>query len=322
MAALPEAGLPELVELSRLRVEHFQRLLEEEIARWRELLDWDFRPSADLVRRFVRMKALNGWGLVEGGELIGYSYYVCEETKGLIGDLYLLRGRRAVELESLLLQAVLDSLFATPLIERVEAQLMMLPSPFEGLIPRSRWVRTYARNFMVADLEACGQLPPGPAAAEIRFERYTERFQDPAAELIADAYRGHIDSEINDQYRSVSGARRFLSNIVHYPGCGSFFRPASLVAIDPERGNLVGLSLASLVAERAGHITQICTAPEVRGRGVGYELLRRSMSLLARAGCRTVSLTVTASNREAVRLYERTGFRTQHAFSAYVWTKL
>ncbi len=321
MAALPEAGLPELVELRRLRVEHFQPLLEEETARWRELFDWDFRPSADLVRRFVRMKALHGWGLLEGGQLIGYSYYVCEEAKGLIGDLYVLRHRQAVELENLLLEAVLDSLFATPPIRRVEAQLMMLPSPFERPVPRGGWLHRYARNFMVADLEAAGSLPPGPAAAKIRIERFTERFQEPAAELIAAAYRGHIDSEINDQYRSLSGARRFLSNIVHYPGCGSFFPPASLVAIDAADGRLVGLSLSSLVAAQVGHITQICTAPEVRGRGVGYELLRSSMAILARERCRKVSLTVTASNREAVRLYERTGFRTLRTFAAYVWTR-
>lgn len=322
MAALPDAGPPELVELRRLRVEHFQPLLEEETARWREWLDWDFRPSADLVRRFVRMKALNGWGLVEGGELIGYSYYVCEEAKGLIGDLYVLRRRQAVELENLLLEAALDSLFATPAIRRVEAQLMMLSVPFDRPVPRRRWLRAYARNFMVADLEGCDRLPPGPAADKVRIERFSERFHEAAAELIAEAYRGHIDSEINDQYRSVSGASRFLSNIVHYPGCGSFFPPASLVAVDPGSGKLVGLSLSSLVAARVGHVTQICTAPQVRGQGVGYELLRRSMAMLARERCRKVSLTVTATNHEAIRLYERTGFRTLRTFAAYVWSKI
>lgn len=321
MAALPEAGLPELVELRRLRVEHFQPLLEEESARWRELFDWDFRPSADLVRRFVRMRALHGWGLIESGQLIGYAYYVCEEAKGLVGDLYMLRRRQAVELENLLLEAVLDSLFATPPIRRVEAQLMMLPSAFDRPVPRSDWLRRYARNFMVADLRAADSLPPGPAAGKIRIERFTEAFQEAAAQLIADAYRGHIDSEINDQYRSLGEARRFLSNVVHYPGCGSFFPPASLVAIDPASGRLVGLSLSSLVAAQVGHITQICTAPEVRGQGVGYELLRRSMAILARERCRKVSLTVTASNHEAVRLYERTGFRTLRTFAAYVWTR-
>jgi ribosomal protein S18 acetylase RimI-like enzyme len=32
-----------------------------------------------------------------------------------------------------------------------------------------------------------------------------------------------------------------------------------------------------------------------------------------------VSLTVTSSNREAIALYERTGFTVAHRFFAYVW---
>ena len=66
----------------------------------------------------------------------------------------------------------------------------------------------------------------------------------------------------------MSGARRFLYNIVQYPGCGSFFRPASLVALERDTGELAGLSLASVVAPEVGHITQICVAPSHRGERV------------------------------------------------------
>ena len=143
--------------------------------------------------------------------------------------------------------------------------------------------------------------------------------QERAARLIADAYAGHIDSNINDQYRSVAGARRFLLNIVQYPGCGAFFQPGSFLALESDSGELVGMSLASLVASNVGHITQICVLPRARGQGIGYELLRRSMDGLAARGCRKVSLTVTADNTEAVSLYERLGFSIAHSFAAYVW---
>jgi ribosomal protein S18 acetylase RimI-like enzyme len=73
------------------------------------------------------------------------------------------------------------------------------------------------------------------------------------------------------------------------------------------------------VGPYAGHITQICVAPEVRGTGLGYEVLRRSLMTLQEHGCRKVSLTVTAANREAVDLYERMGFRTTRKFHAFVW---
>jgi ribosomal protein S18 acetylase RimI-like enzyme len=84
-------------------------------------------------------------------------------------------------------------------------------------------------------------------------------------------------------------------------------------------GKLCGLSLCSMVARETGHITQICTAPSHRGSGLGYELLRQSLSGLRKAGCRSATLTVTSDNREAVSLYERVGFRTIRVFRAHVW---
>jgi ribosomal protein S18 acetylase RimI-like enzyme len=153
----------------------------------------------------------------------------------------------------------------------------------------------------------------------VTLDRWTERRQDDAAQLIAAAYRGHIDSEINDQYRSAEGARRFLFNIVQYPGCGTFYQPASWVALDHFSGRVQGISLTSMVAEGVGHVTQICTSPAVRGKGVGYELLRRSLASLAEGGAQRASLTVTTANVHAVELYERVGFETQRRFPAFVW---
>jgi ribosomal protein S18 acetylase RimI-like enzyme len=91
------------------------------------------------------------------------------------------------------------------------------------------------------------------------------------------------------------------------------------VAVHQTTGRLCGVSLTSLVSPEAGHVTQICVAPAVKGKGVGYELLRRSLRGLEAAGVKSVSLTVTSANREAVRLYERVGFRTVRQFSAIVW---
>jgi ribosomal protein S18 acetylase RimI-like enzyme len=150
-------------------------------------------------------------------------------------------------------------------------------------------------------------------------EKWSEHYQDRASQLIAAAYFGHIDSRINDQYRSPLGARRFLYNIVQYPGCGAFFRPASYAAFEAATGQLCGISLASLVAPNCGHITQICVSPSVRGTGMGHDLLCRSLTTLREMGCVSASLTVTAANEDAVSLYERMGFRTIRRFSAFVW---
>jgi ribosomal protein S18 acetylase RimI-like enzyme len=162
-------------------------------------------------------------------------------------------------------------------------------------------------------------LPERHPSQLVWFDSWSERKQDEAATLIATSYQGHIDSEINDQYRSPAGARRFLMNIVQFPGCGSFFQPASFVAIEPGSGRLTGICLASLVQADVGHVTQVCVSKAARGTGAGYELIRRSLESLARHGCRKVTLTVTASNTEAIALYERMGFRKTRNFAAYVW---
>jgi len=318
MSALLEAK-PLLVDLRQVRAEDLDPLLEEETGRWERELDWDFRPSADLVRRFVRMQALSGYVLAAGRQVVGYCYYVSEERKGLIGDLYVMDDWSRPELEAQLLTAVLRAMFATPQVKRVESQLMMLSGAVRERMPFREWLRPFTRNFMMADLKGARELPEGRAAAGTMFERWHEREHEQGARLIARAYQGHVDAEINDQYRNVSGARRFLTNIVQYPGCGSFFQQGSYVALDTVTGQLLGLSLASLVAFDVGHITQVCVDPAVRGTGVGYELMRHCMNALAESGCRKVSLTVTASNTGAIALYERLGFRTHRCFDAIVW---
>jgi ribosomal protein S18 acetylase RimI-like enzyme len=323
MAALAQhPPAPVLVDLRQLRAEHLDGLLAEEVEAWESRLTWDFRPSADLVRRFIRMQALNGYALMAGNRAVGYCYSVCEDRKGLIGDIFVSpQFRGDGENEEVLIAAVLRSLWATPGVHRVESQLIMLSDAGKRRLPLPAYMRTRTRNFMVAGVGIVPTLAPA-TSPRLLFEPWHERDQEQAARLIVRAYENHVDAEINDQYRSVSGARRFLNNIVQYPGCGSFFQPGSFVAQDAVTGKLIGLSLASLVAFDVGHITQICVDPEWAGRKVGFELIRRSLDALARNGSRRVSLTVTASNASAVKLYEGLGFRTATTFDAIVWEGL
>jgi ribosomal protein S18 acetylase RimI-like enzyme len=319
-----EIHRPSLVDLRHLRSEDLDPLLDEEVHAWRDLLDWDFGKSADLVRRFVDMRALNGFALIEDSETAGYAYYVQEEHKGLIGDLFLRRAYSSVDHEDQLLKSVLESLVRAPQITRIESQLMMTDRAGWRPMPMQRFMSSFERNFMMLDFDRVERdLAPrkslGPIGSRVYIDKWSEHYQDPAAQLIAAAYQGHVDSLINDQYRSVQGARRFLFNIVQYPGCGTFYKPASIAAFDRLSGRICGICLASLVMPRCGHITQICVAPWVRGAGVGYELLRQSLAMLREAGCHKTSLTVTASNQEAIKLYEDVGFVTIRKFFAYVW---
>jgi ribosomal protein S18 acetylase RimI-like enzyme len=195
---------------------------------------------------------------------------------------------------------------------------MMLGRDAARVLPAATHASAFERNFMRVETTGAN-LDEGQIRRPCYIEKWSSLYQDPAAQLVAAAYAGHIDGRINDQYRSVAGASRFLHNIMNYPGCGVFCPAASWAAFEAASGRLCGISLVSMVAPECGHITQICTSPAARGMGIGHQLLRQSLMTLRDMGCRSTSLTVTAANENAVKLYERVGFRTVRRFPAFVW---
>ena len=143
----------------------------------------------------------------------------------------------------------------------------------------------------------------------------------PAGRLIAEAYRNHPDSVINNQYRSVHGSQRFLHNIVRYAGCGIFSAPVSHVVVERYSRELVALVLGSRVSPQSGHITQVCVHPQYRRRGLARMLLSVAAYHFMRLGATEISLTVTESNSHAIELYLAEGYTRAHTFDAAVWQR-
>ena len=318
MAALRETLLYEIVELQHLGISDLDPLLSEEILAWESRFAWDFRPSADLLRRFLQMHSLYGYVVRLNRQVVGYSYFVTEARKGLIGDFYVREEHRNSTAETSLLAAVVQGLMRTSGIRRIESQLLLLSDGLQEL-PFADSLTRHDRYFMVIHREIAAKLLPTAPEVHVTFVPWTDRYHEETAHLVSAAYRGHVDSDINDQYRTIPGARQFLTNIIRYPGCGQFSPTASVVAIDDRTGRVCGVCLASLVSGQSGHVTQLCVLPALRGARLGYELLRQSLERLGQLGCTTTSLTVTCSNTGAIRLYESAGFRTQDTFPALVW---
>jgi len=153
----------------------------------------------------------------------------------------------------------------------------------------------------------------------IEVRRWTEQDYQHAASVITAAYRAHVDSEINDQYRTLSGSLRFLNNIIRFPGCGTFDPESSFVAVHKRTHTLVGVILCSRVRYDTGHVTQVCVIPDYRGFGIGKALLAASVRNLTQRKFAALSLTVTEANSPAVELYKRLGFDSKRVFDAFVW---
>jgi ribosomal protein S18 acetylase RimI-like enzyme len=313
------ARILQIVDLRHLRARDLDPLLLEQTIEWGLNLDWDFSKSADLLRKFADAPGLNGAALLDDGVVVGYGCTGLEERKGLVWDVYVRPGWRGGNAEPVLFRALRDGLIETSGVRRIESQLMLLERASAKALQRECSVQLFERILMTRG--AGISQPPGRASASMkfRFESWNDHHYEPAATVLLRAYAGHIDSQINDHYRTFPSAFRFLHDLVQVPGCAAFCPSASYIAFEAMTGEVAGISLASFIADDVGHITELCVMPHARGEGLGSELLRRSLATLRSAGAKRISLTVTAANEEAVRLYLQCGFRELRRFYAYVW---
>ena len=74
-----------------------------------------------------------------------------------------------------------------------------------------------------------------------------------------------------------------------------------------EDGQVIGYAVLSIAANEA-HVLNLCTAPEMQGRGHGRRLLRALMDLARGRGAQRVFLEVRPSNAPAIALYHDEGF--------------
>lgn len=311
----------EILDLRHFSASSLRPVLEEESRMWSERLQWDYRSSADLLLQYLDSRVLPGYVAVENGRICGYAFCVYEDHKAIIGDVFSLSDA-AADVESRLLSYLIDLLQHSPGIDRVECQLLLHPHGLHADIFREADFRLYRRLFMELDLTTFEPSPITPALPE-GFALYPWRESDfhAAGYLIADAYEGHLDSFINDQYRSVAGSLRFLHNIVRFPGCGLFDPASSRSLVRTSDGSLAGILLCSRVREDVGHITQVCVSKRQRKLGMGSRLIEECALNLRARGFRGLTLTVTEENANAVELYRRIGFVEKHSFDAMVWNR-
>jgi ribosomal protein S18 acetylase RimI-like enzyme len=314
-----EALAFEIVDIRQLIARDLNPLLREETTEWGRELDWDLSKSAELVRRLADARELGGVALLDRGEVAGYGYCGLAGHRGQIWDVYVRRGWRGGNAEAVLFRVLLDTLIGMPGVLRVESQLMLLGEASAKAIEPQCRVRLFERLLMMLDMNA--SLPPGKAAnsARFRIEPWCDEHQAAAATVLSLAHVGHIDSQMSDQYRTFAAANQFVGDLAQFPGCSAFCPAASYVAFDAATGQVAGISLASFVADDVAHVAELCVTPDARGAGLGYELLRQSAAALGDAGAKRISLTVTAANAEAIRLYTRCGFREIRRFHAFVW---
>jgi ribosomal protein S18 acetylase RimI-like enzyme len=311
----------EILDLRHFSASSLRPVLDEESRLWSERLRWDYRTSADLLLQYLDSRALPGYVALENGQICGYVFCVYEEHKSIIGDVFSLSSA-ASEVEGELLRHLIELLRNSPGIDRIECQLLLHPHGLHTEIFRQAGFKMFRRMFMELDLSSFEAASSWPALPEgMSLSTWRDSDFHPAGHLIADAYNGHLDSFINDQYRSVSGSLRFLHNIVRFPGCGIFDPSSSRSLVRTTDGSLAGVLLCSRVRDDIGHVTQVCVARNQRRLGLGMRLIEECARNLKERGFSGLTLTVTEENTNAVELYRRLGFIEKHSFDAMVWDR-
>jgi ribosomal protein S18 acetylase RimI-like enzyme len=311
----------EILDLRHFSSVDLRSLLEDETNAWSRLLCWDYSGSAEMILRYVDAKILPGYAAVDRGRVFGYSFFVYEGSKGVIGDLYVTNGNRLPDprqVEIRLLTHVIETLQQSPGIHRVEAQLLAHEANAVSRPFLETGFQRHPRLFMVLNLGKTGPVPISQHP-EVEIRPWAEADYQPSAAVITASYRGHVDALINDQYHTLSGSLRFLNNIVRFPGCGVFDPESSFVALERRSKSIVGLILCSRVRKDVGHVTQICVLPDYRGKKIGECLLEATQANLRKRNFSALSLTVTEANHKAVTLYRRLSFDSKRIFDAFVW---
>jgi ribosomal protein S18 acetylase RimI-like enzyme len=322
----------EVLDIRDVPAAEFMPLLEAESRAWLQDLHWDFSASARVIFNLLGEKRLSGFALRREGLITGYCFLFFDGAKALIGDLFVSSGNHGAGDAMVLLDRAVGVMMNAPGIRRIEAQLPHFRHRRLSTWFRPRFFDGYVRQFMAKGLDDStpwlrAPSPQGAAGApaalaqEFRLDAWERKYDRQAARLLSRTYSRHIDAVINDQYGSLEGASRLIENIVHLRGCGEFLEPASLVLIHRPTGEVTGLLGMTAVRAGTAHIAQVAVAAEFQKAGLGRMLLETAMRRVFEQGFPEVSLTVTALNSGAVRLYERLGFQILRDFGAFVWQR-
>jgi ribosomal protein S18 acetylase RimI-like enzyme len=316
----------EILDLRHFTAPMLRPVLEAESEVWKQRLHWDYRASAKLLLQYLDSHMLPGYVATEAGQVIGYVFFVYEESKAVIGDVFAMGGSQSDldpshEVEAILLRHLFETLLNSPQVDRIESQLLLHPSGRHTEHFRDAGFQIYRRLFMMRSLHGPVLEPRAYLPRDLELRAWRDEDLNPASRLIAEAYRDHPDSLINEQYRSPHGSLRFLHNIVRFSGCGAFSATVSHVVVERRSGELVALALGSRVSPQSGHVTQLCVHPGYRRHGLARLLLAVAASHFERQGITEISLTVTEANSEAIALYRSEGYGCAHIFDAAVWQR-
>lgn len=293
-------------------------LLDEEAALWHSELGWDFAEVRAAVAGGIERGSLPGRVVVDGARAVAYCYYMVDPARVIVGSIFATRALRGQGLEEELVDAVIEDARAERGSGRVECQTLFCTAPGADARFEYKGFASRARHYMRRELAA---PPPetGPPAEGLALRPLRREDLQAAAEIIYQSHRHSVDAALNMTYATPASCRAFVDTLVVRSGCGQFDAAASRFACGPK--GPIGVLIASRLSRTNGHVCQVSVVPAAQGTGLGLSLVARALASFRDQGLESATLSVTASNERAHRLYERLGFSVQRAFAAHAWAR-
>ena len=97
---------------------------------------------------------------------------------------------------------------------------------------------------------------------------------------------------------------------------GNFLADQSMIA--RAGGETIGMLLATEYEGSSILIPEVILARNHRGKGIASAMISRLIRDVAKRGDRKITLMVNGQNADAIRLYERKGFRPAFVYKQYV----
>jgi GNAT superfamily N-acetyltransferase len=166
--------------------------------------------------------------------------------------------------------------------------------------------RYYKRYRMELDLRRA----PAPISPPIGYDAlpWTPELLESHADVKYRSFHREIDAEVFPCLGDPVGCLELMREISQSP---DFLDGATWLAVcyRPGRPEFCGTIQGVCANGMCGSIQNIGVTVRHRGRGLGTFLLLKALEGFRAAGLISSSLEVTAANRDAVRLYQRLGFR-------------
>lgn len=274
----------------------------------------EYRASAvDTVRATLAHPAVEAFAANASGCAAGLLFTVTRGDIGHVSFLHVLEQYSGQGMERGLVEIGVRSLWAKDVrgvvSECITFGRLELAEPFGAL-----GFRCIPRQLMQASLRGSSLALDSPVTSV----PCRSADQPEVAQVIAEAYRSHVDRNLHQEVRTIREAQRFVSRATR-----GLYGPtrADYTRVVRRGGEMAGAIIGCRVAPEVGFILQVVVRPSYRNQGLGTTLIRELAECFRRTGLERVALGVSVAN-PARSLYERLSFTVLRPVNAYVcWRK-